>query len=119
MSTRDQPNVRLPVEPILEPDLPIIAPHHHLWFRPQLFLDLLEREGNLMARSLLPAFRRHARYLFDESLGDLGTGHNVRATVFVEVHTMYRTSGPEVMRSVGEVEFANGVAAMSASGLFG
>ena len=108
-----------PIEPIIEPDLPIIDPHHHLWFRPEAFLAALEREENLMARTLLPTFRRHARYLFDEFLADLRTGHNVRATVYVEVHSMYRTSGPEAMRSVGEVEFANGMAAMAASGLFG
>jgi len=106
-------------EPIIEPDLPIVDPHHHLWYRPAPFLDALEREANLMARGLLPTFRRHARYLFDELRADLATGHNIRATVFVEVHAMYRTDGPEALRSVGEVEFANGIAAMSASGLFG
>ena len=106
-------------EAIIEPDLPIIDPHHHLWFRPQPFLDALEQQQHLMVRLLLPTFRRHARYLFDEFLADTRTGHNVRATVYVEVHAMYRARGPEVMQSLGEVEFANGVAAMSASGLFG
>jgi predicted TIM-barrel fold metal-dependent hydrolase len=106
-------------EPIIEPDLPIVDPHHHLWFRPAPFLAALEQEPHLMVQALLPAFRRHARYLFDEFMADLGTGHNVRATVFAEVHAMYRASGPAMMRSVGEVEFANGMAAMAASGLFG
>ncbi len=106
-------------EPIIEPELPIVDPHHHLWYRPAPFLDALERDANLMARGLLPTFRRHARYLFDEFSADLATGHNIRATVFVEVHAMYRADGPEAFRSVGEVEFANGVAAMAASGLFG
>ena len=32
---------------------------------------------------------------------------------------MYRAEGPEALKCVGEVEFINGVAAMSASGLFG
>ncbi len=72
-----------------------------------------------MTRALLPAFRRHQRYLLDELLADLHAGHNVRATVYVEVHSMYRTDGPKAMRSLGEVEFANGVAAMAASGAFG
>ena len=107
------------VEPIIEPELPIVDPHHHLWYRPAAFLDALERDANLMARGLLPTFRRHARYLLDEFRTDLGSGHDIRATVFVEVHAMYRTDGPEALRSVGEVEFANGIAAMSASGLFG
>jgi L-fuconolactonase len=82
-------------EPILEPDLPIIDTHHHLWHRPQ------------------------HRYLLDEFLADVHTGHHIVATVFEECHSMYRTSGPEEMRSVGETEFVAGVAAMSASGLYG
>jgi L-fuconolactonase len=72
-----------------------------------------------MALALLPTFRQHARYLFDEFLEDLQTGHNVRATVFVEVHAMYRARATEALRSVGEVEFANGMAAIAASGEFG
>jgi L-fuconolactonase len=106
-------------EAIIEPELPIIDPHHHLWFRPQAFLDALEQQQHLMVRTLLPTFRRHARYLFDEFLADLRTGHKVLATVYVEVHAMYRARGPEAMQSLGEVEFANGMAAMAASGLFG
>ena len=107
------------IEPVIEPALPIVDPHHHLWFRPEALLAALEQEESLMARMLLPTFRRHARYLFDEFLTDLRSGHNVRATVYVEVHTMYRTRGPESLQPVGEVEFANGMAAMAASGLFG
>jgi L-fuconolactonase len=84
-----------PPEPILDPDLPIIDPHHHLWQRP----------GH--------------RYLLDEFLADVRTGHNVIATVFEECHAMYRASGPEEMRPVGETEFVAGMAAMSASGLYG
>jgi predicted TIM-barrel fold metal-dependent hydrolase len=99
--------------------LPIIDPHHHLWFRPATMLAMLEQQENLTTRLLMPTFRRHARYLLDEFLADIATGHNIRATVFVEVHAMYRATGPEAMQSVGEVEFANGVAAMAASGVFG
>jgi predicted TIM-barrel fold metal-dependent hydrolase len=107
-----------PFEPIIEPDLPIVDPHHHLWIRPEAMLAALETEENLTAMTLASTFRRHARYLLDEFLADVRTGHNVRATVFVEVHTMYRATGPEAMRSIGEIEFANGIAAMAASGLF-
>jgi hypothetical protein len=32
---------------------------------------------------------------------------------------MYRADGPEAMKPIGETEFVNGVAAMSASGLYG
>jgi L-fuconolactonase len=82
-------------EPILEPELPIIDPHHHLWERPGW------------------------RYLLPDLLVDLNSGHNIVATVFVQARSMYRESGPVEMRPVGEVEFVNGVAAMSASGIYG
>jgi predicted TIM-barrel fold metal-dependent hydrolase len=50
---------------------------------------------------------------------DIASGHNVLATVYVDCRSMYRAYGPEAFRPVGEVEFANGVAAMSASGGYG
>ena len=50
---------------------------------------------------------------------DIASGHNVIATVYVDCRSMYRAHGPEAFRPVGEVEFANGVAAMSASGGYG
>src|SRR5687767_5504740 len=68
---------------------------------------------------MLPHLRKHARYLLTDLMADVNAGHNVQATVFVDSHAMYRTSGPESMKSVGEVEFANGAAAMGASGIFG
>jgi len=52
-------------------------------------------------------------------VADIVTGHNVVATVYVDCRSMYRAQGPEALRPVGEVEFANGVAAMSASGGYG
>jgi predicted TIM-barrel fold metal-dependent hydrolase len=84
-------------EAALEPELPIVDPHHHLW-------DSEERGG---------------RYLIHELLADTSTGHNIVATVFIEAGAMYRADGPAEMRPVGEVEFVNGVAAMSASGGYG
>jgi predicted TIM-barrel fold metal-dependent hydrolase len=84
-----------PPEPILEPDLPIIDTHHHLW----------DRNGH--------------RYFLPEFLADVATGHNVVATVFLECHSMYRATGPAEMRPVGETEFVAGQAAMSASGMYG
>ncbi len=87
-------------ETALEPDLPICDPHHHLW--------------DFKHERVAP------RYLLDEILEDInGSGHNVVSTVFIECSTMYRTDGPEPMRVIGETEFANGIAAMSASGLYG
>ena len=82
-------------EDAIEPDLPICDPHHHFW----------DREGD--------------RYLLDQLTDDLGGGHNVTQTVFIECHSMYRASGPEEMRSVGEIEFVQGLAAQSASGQYG
>lgn len=104
-------------EPILEPDLPIIDAHHHLWFLPESMLTGLDRAQTLAAKTMAPTFRRHSRYLFDEHLANLNSGHNVRATIFIEANSMYRIDGPEAMRTVGEIEFANGIAAMAASGV--
>ena len=89
----------LTVEAPLEPSLRICDPHHHLW-------------------DAQPA-RVAPRYLLDEILVDVGAGHNVVSTVFIECGAMYRTTGPEALRAVGETEFVNGIAAMSASGLYG
>jgi predicted TIM-barrel fold metal-dependent hydrolase len=86
-------------EAALEPGLPIIDTHHHLW----------DRNGTFIQN----------RYMMDEIQQDLDSGHNVVSTVFVECDAMYRQSGPEEMRPVGEVEFVNGIAAMAASGLYG
>jgi L-fuconolactonase len=108
-----------PVEPIIEPELSIIDAHHHLWFLSEAALAATEGQKNVAAQALAPVFRRHGRYLFDEFMTDLRSGHNVDASVFVECHAMYRARGPEATKSLGEIEFANGVAAMAASGLFG
>ena len=83
------------VEATLEPGLPIIDPHHHLWERPDWV------------------------YMLDDLLADINTGHNIVATVFVQCRSMHRAGGPEEFRPVGETEFVNGVAAMSASGGYG
>jgi predicted TIM-barrel fold metal-dependent hydrolase len=106
-------------EPIIEPDLPIVDAHHHLWFLPETALAAMERSDSIASRSLVPTLRRYARYLFEDLAVDIKSGHNVRATVYVEARAMYRSSGPDTLKSVGEVEFVNGVAAMAASGLFG
>ncbi|HTI80421.1 MAG TPA: amidohydrolase family protein [Acetobacteraceae bacterium] len=87
---------RRPRETALEPDLPIIDPHHHFWDTPH---------------------RGH--YFLPELLADTGGGHNIVATVFLECQAMYRKQGPAEMAPVGEVEFVNGIAAMAASGTYG
>ena len=82
-------------EAVIEPDLPIIDTHHHLWFR----------NGYL--------------YLLPELAADMASGHIVVATVYAECHSMYRSAGPVAERSLGETEFVAGIAAMSDSGTFG
>lgn len=106
-------------EPILEPDLPIIDPHHHVWLVPDAMLDMLDKVDLDDARKIARTYRLHKRYMPDELLADLNSGHNIRATVYAEAHTMYRRTGPDSLKSTGEVEFANGLGAMADSGLFG
>jgi predicted TIM-barrel fold metal-dependent hydrolase len=102
-------------EPILEPELPIVDPHHHLWDRPtEVLRNLPPSEHGFM-----DIIRETPRYLLDELLADMRSGHNVRATVYMECGAMYRADGPENLRCVGETEFVGGIAAMTASGLYG
>jgi hypothetical protein len=73
-------------EEILEPDLPIVDPHRHLWDHPC------------------------SRYLLDELLADANSGHNIVGTVFIQSGSDYHTSGPEEMRPIGEREFVRAIA---------
>jgi predicted TIM-barrel fold metal-dependent hydrolase len=102
-------------EAILEPDLPIVDPHHHLWDRRSFSEDPTApvKHGFEHVTRLAP------RYMFEELLADATSGHNVIATVFVDCGAFYKADGPEAYRSVGETEFVNGVAARSASGVYG
>jgi len=88
----------LTVEEPLEPEILICDPHHHLWDQ---------------------RTRRIPRYLLDEFLEDLQSGHQVGSTVFIECGSMFKVDGPEALRPIGETEFVNGIAAMSASGGYG
>jgi L-fuconolactonase len=102
-------------EAILEPELPIIDPHHHLWDRPSEILKNLPP----IDHGFMDILREVPRYLLDELLADLGSGHNVTATVYLECGAMYRIDAPAALQCVGETEFVNGVAAMTASGIYG
>ncbi len=82
-------------EAAIEPELPIIDAHHHMWDRPP------------------------EHYGLYELLEEFGQGHDVLASVFVECTAMFKADGPEALRPVGETEYVNGVAAMSASGIYG
>jgi L-fuconolactonase len=100
-------------EPILDADLPIIDSHHHQRDR-RAFTPLQAGDHPFLA-----AIDDVRLYLLDELLADLNTGHNVKATVFLECGAFYRAGGPVEFKPVGETEFANGIAAMSASGIYG
>src|SRR5262249_48351517 len=105
-------------EPILEPDLPIIDPHHHLWLTPPATLAAL-RASDVPRGAFGQILLAKPRYLFEELLADTQAGHDVHATVDVEAHAVYRAHGHDHLKTVGEIEFVSGVAAMSESGNFG
>jgi L-fuconolactonase len=87
-------------EEIIEPELPICDAHHHLW----------DRNTH---QPIQP------RYLLDEILEDVNCGHNIVSTVYIECGAMFKADGPEYLRPIGETEFVNGIAAMSASETYG
>jgi predicted TIM-barrel fold metal-dependent hydrolase len=94
-------------EPVIEPDLPIIDPHHHLW-------DIRTQTGEPFT-----SFQQKV-YLCQEITDDIQrAGHNVVQTVFAQCNAFYRADGPKEMRCVGETEFVHGIAAMSRSGIYG
>lgn len=86
-----QPSAPVGLEPVLEPDLPICDPHHHLWDRPQ------------------------SRYRLEEYIADISSGHNIVSSVYVECESMYLDQGPEAFRPVGETRFANMAAKTAAA----
>lgn len=106
-------------EVALEPEIVIVDPHHHLWCIPSSRHEGPPTSDTVIGGMAAGLFPHHARYLLDEFLADVCTGHNVVATVYVEAGAMYRADGAASMRSLGEVEFASGIAAMAASGNFG
>ena len=80
-------------ETIIDPDLPIIDAHFHLIHRP-------------------------VTYMAADYIADANAGHNIVASVYVETRVFERQHGPEALRPVGEVEFANGIGAMTATGVY-
>ncbi len=105
MTTEREAWLALTIEDPMDPELPICDPHHHLW-------DFLENH--------IPAYATYIpRYLLEELLQDIGGGHHIVKTVFVECGSMWRKGGPQEMQPVGETEFVQGIAALSASGQYG
>ena len=87
--TEQVPWLARTTEDAIDPELVICDPHHHLWEYPQ------------------------SRYLVDELLGDIGDGHRVESTVYIECNRMYRAEGPPALRPVGETEYVEHIAAAS------
>lgn len=113
MGRRDVGEGMMMTEDVLEPDLPIIDPHHHLWD----FTPIPPRDSDHPFGAIV---KQSPRYLFEELLRDCRhSGHNVIGTVFLQCGAFYRVDGPAEMKPVGEVEFVNGVAARAASGIYG
>lgn len=94
---------RLAPEDVLDPDLPIIDTHHHLWDR--LPAALPQGDGG-----------QDHTYLLDQFAQDFNSGHNTLATVYMECHGNYRAAGPQELRPVGETAFAAAVGAQSDRG---
>ena len=101
-------------EVILEPDLKIIDPHHHLWDLRPMMGAFPEPLHPFIASIALSPY-----YTFNEIQADATSGHNVIGTVFMECGAFYRAGADDAFKPVGEVEYVNGVAAQSASGLYG
>ncbi len=90
-------------EVALDPGLPIVDPHHHLW-------DLAAHLAHLHGHPLLEAVALTPRYLVPELLDDIAGGHRVVATVYMECGAHYHDHGPDELKPVGEVAYAGRVA---------
>lgn len=69
-------------EEVIEPDLEICDPHHHIMDHAAWSYSLADLQR------------------------DLGDGHRVTSTVFVEAGSFYRKDGPDHLRPAGEIEMA-------------
>jgi L-fuconolactonase len=94
---------KLPPEDVVDPGLPIIDTHHHLWDR----LPAALPQGQAAQDNV---------YLLDEFAQDIASGHNTIATVYMQCHAKYRAGGPQEMKPVGETEFAAGIGELSERG---
>lgn len=76
-------------ESIIDPERPIVDPHHHLWDRPS------------------------STYVLENLLADTGSGHKVIKTVFLECGASYHKDGPEHLKPIGETIFVESIASAS------
>src|SRR5262245_28822350 len=71
-------------EKIVDPDVPVIDAHHHLW----------------------PVESPISTYPIEQFRDEIARrGHNVVATVFAECMACYRSEGDEALRPVGETDY--------------
>tara|TARA_B100001142_G_scaffold213228_1_gene211339 strand:+ start:1885 stop:2913 length:1029 start_codon:yes stop_codon:yes gene_type:complete len=73
-------------EEIINPELPIIDPHHHLW------------NGDNQLASSFP-------YLIDNLSEDTNSGHNIVGTIFMECAQGYYHEGEDKYKPIGETEY--------------
>lgn len=83
-------------EDIIDPERPIVDPHHHLWANGSRWTDGVP-------------------YLLDDLWADTETGHNIEKTVFIDCKASYREDGPDHLKPIGETEFVAAVAKQSAA----
>jgi predicted TIM-barrel fold metal-dependent hydrolase len=83
-------------EHALDPDISIVDAHVHFWHHKSGYKYFVEEFAHDVAAS----------------------GHRIEATIFVECNAMYRADGPDHLKSVGETEFAVGMASMGSSGKY-
>ena len=83
------------VEEIIEPERPIIDPHHHLW----------SGWGDWITPD----------YMLEDLWHDTESGHKIEKTVFIQCGASYRETGPDHLKPVGETEFVAHIAAQSAT----
>src|SRR3954447_22106814 len=70
----------------LDTSIFICDAHHHLW----------ERGG--------------ARYLLEDFIQDISSGHRIASTIAIECGAMYHSTGPESLKPIGETEFLESIA---------
>jgi L-fuconolactonase len=85
----------LTTEDIIDPELPICDPHHHLW-------DFPDR-----------------RYLLKELFEDIGGGHNIVQTVFVESESAKKQDIIQRLEPVRETRFTHDITEQNESRQYG
>lgn len=78
----------VPVATAIEPGLPIVDAHHHVY----------------------ASYADKFFYPLEDFQRDMNSGHRIIGSVYIEAYESgWRTSGPEALRPVGEVELAAGI----------